>query len=116
MSMQVELRGPELADHLARSLNDLEFELLVRRRIELKFAPLMERYPDLAESYNRCKFVYQWDDRCTWEVALGSSYRDQTETCGEVLSVCVRNVESQWVNKQDNKLSLLLPAPEGFSE
>jgi hypothetical protein len=30
--------------------------------------------------------------------------------------VCVRNVESQWVNKQDNKLSLLLPAPEGFSE
>jgi hypothetical protein len=110
--MNVDLSGPELAEHLAKSLTDLEFELLVRERIRAHFKVRLGLNDALGESHNECKFYFRWNDKSIWCVSLGATYNDAVTLQGEVLSTTVRNCATQWDMQNGNKLSLLLSAPK----
>jgi len=117
MSMIADLKDDELATYLANHLSDYEFEMLVRKRIERMFIGVEQRHEELGSSHHMCRFTYAWDDESTWRVAVGSTYRDVVEHTGQVLSISLANVERQWYEQKENKLSLLLPAPKsGFEE
>lgn len=117
MSMIAGLKDDGLAQYLANNLSDYEFEMLVRRRIERLFAGVGERHEALSDSHNHCRFTYSWGDESEWSVALGSTYRDHTDAKGQVLGITLANCERAWYEQQDNKLSLLLPAPKhGFED
>lgn len=109
--MNVDLKGPELSKHLAVSLTDLEFELLIRERIKLQFENAHARTFGLGESHNTCQFTYNWNDKSQWRVELGSTYNDQVSLRGEVLTRTVINCGAQYEMQHGNKLSLLLPPP-----
>ena len=110
--MKTDLTGVELAKFLANRLNDLEFEMLVRTRIEQTFEMIHKEFPGLDESKNECSFTYYWHDKASWRVSVGSNYKDQTNNRGEVLSMSVSNAAYQYAREYGNRLSVLLPAPE----
>ena len=109
--MQVDLSGPDLAEHLADYLTDLEFELLVRKRIEREFKYAFRKQEAFAEHHSECTFTFSWGDASRWRVALGSTYTNTVSMRGEVMSKTVTNAHTQWDLQHGNKLSLLLPAP-----
>jgi hypothetical protein len=111
-SMKVELRDAELAEHLARSLSDFEFEMLLRRRIEIAYGLCVEHNPEFTESYAGCQFTFEWNDKCNWHVRVGTCYKDSVSGDGEVLSMTFSNAVENYDNQRENKLSLLLPAPK----
>jgi len=104
--------APQLAEQLARELDDATFELLVRYRIQEQFQSAHRAQPNLGESHNSCRFTFEWNDRSEWHVSVGSTYRDQVSLHGEVLAKCVENVVVQYNLQHGNKLSLLLPPPD----
>jgi hypothetical protein len=110
--MEVDLEGPDLAEYLAKHLSDIEFELLVRNRVKLHFGTAHVLQPNLGESHNRCSFIFNWDDKSQWSVVLGSTYANEVQLKGEVLSITVANALNQFDLQTGNKLSLLLKAPE----
>jgi hypothetical protein len=111
MAINVELSGVELSKYLATNLNDLEFEMLVRERIRMEFEAAHSEYPQFSESHNSCRFVFEWNDQCKWNVGVGSTYRDAISIAGEVLHGTVVNAVRQYEMQNGNKLSKLLPAP-----
>ena len=118
MSMIADLKDNELATYLANHLTDYEFEMLLRRRIELLFAGAENRHPELSSNNFNCRFEYSWGDESNWYVALGTSYKDRESTQGQVLGITLANCERAWHEQKENKLSLLLPAPHksGFED
>ena len=110
--MNVTLKGIELANHLARELTDLEFEMLVRERIKQLFITAHNLVPNLSESYNSCTFHMSWTDNASWSVRIGENYNKAADIEGQVLSNCMHDVRQVYNMKHRNKLSLLLPAPE----
>lgn len=118
MTMMIDLAQPahKLAAELAKSLDDATFELLVRYRIRAEFDWPHRANPNLSESYNSCRFVFEWNDKCTWHISVGSTYRDQVSINGEVLAKTVVNAMNQYELQHGNKLSLLLPSPEDADE
>jgi len=112
MTINATLKGAELANYLAITLSDLEFELLVRSRIKNEFARLHRHEPNLSESYNTCRFGMSWSDESEWHVRVGENYNKSAEVDGQVLSRCCSDVAKLYEMKNGNKLSLLLPAPE----
>jgi hypothetical protein len=64
MAYAVNLTGADLANHLAVELTDLEFELLVRKRIETAFATVHKSRPNLSDSHNKCYFFYRLQVKC----------------------------------------------------
>jgi hypothetical protein len=111
MAINVSLKGAELAEHLARTLTDLEFELLLRARITMLFHDMHVRDPNLSESYNNCSFHMSWGDEAKWNVGVGENYSKSADISGQVLSNCVSDVYQLYLMKQGNRLSKLLPAP-----
>jgi hypothetical protein len=109
--VNVNLKGVELANHLAANLTDLEFELLVRERIKLLFNNAHNAIPNLSESINVCRFEMSWGDNSKWSVTIGENYSKSACIDGQVLSRCVHDVQQLYAMKHANKLSLLLPAP-----
>ena len=109
--MNVELKGVELALHLAKSMTDLEFEMLIRERIKHLFAGIHHSEPNLSESYNFCQFTMSWTDNAQWHVRVGENYNKAAEIDGQVLSKCCADVVRLYDMKNGNKLSVLLPAP-----
>ena len=109
--MNVNLKGVELANHLAANLTDLEFELLVRERIKLAFNRAHNSQSNLSESYNVCRFEMSWGDNSDWHVQIGENYSKSANIDGQVLSRCMLDVMCLYEMKHANKLSLLLPAP-----
>ena len=109
--MNVDLHGPMLADYLNDYLNDLEFELLLRKRIERLFKDAFTKQPAFGEHHSECTFTFSWGDAASWRVALGSNYNNTASLRGEVLTKTVINAATQWELQHGNKLSLLLPAP-----
>lgn len=107
----VELSGPELATYLSVHLTDLEFELLVRKRIEHEFTIAMMCYKQFENNHSECSYTHSFNDKSEWRVQLGSTYRDSTSLRGEVLGITVRNTVTQYRVQNENKLSKLLPAP-----
>ena len=112
MTINVDLKGAELALYLANALSDLEFELLIRNRIKIEFNRLHHREPNLDEARNSCSFVMSWNDEAEWSVRIGENYNKSANNEGQVLSVCCHDVAHMYDMKNGNKLSLLLPAPE----
>lgn len=115
MTMSVELRDAELAEHLAKTLTDYEFEMLLRKRIEHAYLLATATACDeveFSESYATCEFHYKWDDKCVWHVRVGTNYRDAVNGDGEVLGITWRDAVCHFMNQRENKLSLLLPAPK----
>ena len=110
--MNVDLTGPALASHLADTLTDLEFELLIRNRISRLFTIQHMRSPELGEHHNTCSFHFKWDDKSIWCAALGANYNDTVSLRGEVLSMAIEDAAHQWRRQSVNKMSLLLPPPE----
>jgi len=111
MTMQVELKDVALAEHLARTLTDLEFEMLVRERIKHLFKGVHHATPNLSESYNSCRFTMSWTDNAEWHVRIGETYNKAAEVDGQVLSKCCADVVRLYEMKNANKLSVLLPPP-----
>lgn len=109
--MNVNLKGIELATHLAQHLSDLEFEMLVRERIKQLFITAHNLVPNLSESYNACSFTMSWSDNAHWNVRVGENYNKSADIEGQVLSNCMHDVRQVYSMKHRNKLSLLLPAP-----
>lgn len=111
MAITTELSGAELAEHLAKRLSDLEFELLVRARILNAFAKTHVHIENLGDSYNSCSFTMSWGDNALWRVGIGQNYNTSAEISGQVLDKCMQQVETLYRMKNANKLSFLLPPP-----
>jgi hypothetical protein len=111
MSINVDLSGAELATYLANALSDLEFELLVRKRITIEFDRLHASESNLDDSRNSCQFQMSWGDEPQWMVRIGENYNKSASNEGQVLSRCCADVMRMYDMKNGNKLSLLLPAP-----
>lgn len=109
--MFADLRDDKLAQHLAETLTDLEFELLVRKRIELTYALVSRGNDDWGTSHADCSFTYKWDDKATWRCEVGSNYSDAVTVSGEVLTKTWQIAATQWHQQNGNKLSLLLSPP-----
>jgi len=112
MTINVDLKGAELALYLANALSDLEFELLIRNRIKNEFKRLHSREPNLDEGRNSCQFIMSWADEPEWHVRIGENYNKSASNEGQVLSACCADVARMYDMKNGNKLSLLLPAPD----
>jgi len=112
MTINVDLKGAELAIYLANALSDLEFELLIRNRIKNEFKRMHASEPNLDESRNSCVFEMSWGDEARWLVRIGENYNKSADTEGQVLSRSCQDVMRMYDMKNDNKLSLLLPAPD----
>ena len=112
MTINVDLKGAELALYLANALSDLEFELLIRNRIKIAFRRMHDREPNLDEARNTCVFTMEWNDEAGWSVRIGENYNKSASNEGQVLSQCCADVVRMYEMKNGNKLSLLLPAPE----
>ena len=111
-SMNVNLSGAELADYLAATLTDLEFELLVRKRVTKLFESAHANNPGFGESHNSCRYIHNWHDKSEWAVGVGTTYTDKVDLRGEVLRKTLVNACMQYDMQHGNKLSLLLPAPK----
>jgi hypothetical protein len=105
------LTGAKLADHLAKVLTNLEFELLVRKRISSALAYVHATRPNLSESHDKVFFFYNNSDSSYWDCGLGETYSKNATTKGEVLSHTLRDVGAIMDAKECNKLSLLLAPP-----
>ena len=105
------LSGAAFATHLASTLTDQEFELLIRTRISQGFAQAHSASPNLSESYNSCTFTASWGDEGRWDVRIGETYSKSADITGQVLSTCISDVTQLFRMKQGNRLSLLLPSP-----
>ena len=116
MTINVDLKGAELAIYLANALSDLEFELLIRNRIKIEFKRLHHREPNLDDARNSCSFVMSWSDEAEWSVRIGENYSKSASNEGQVLSACCADVVRMYEMKNGNKLSLLLPAPDPAGE
>ena len=64
------------------------------------------------------ELTYNWEDKATWSVGVGTSYRDSLRLNGEVLHTTLTDCVEMWKRQHGNKLSLLLPAPvkSGFED
>ena len=111
MTINVDLKGAELAIYLAAALTDLEFELLIRNRIKNEFKRMHASEPNLDEGRNSCQFFMSWGDEAHWNVRIGENYNKSADTEGQVLSRSCQDVMRMYDMKNGNKLSLLLPAP-----
>ena len=122
MTINVDLKDGDLAEYLARNLSDLEFELLVRKRIELSYGDAIAsetiKGVEFCTSHARVELTYNWEDKATWSVGVGTSYRDSLRLNGEVLHTTFTDCVEMWKRQHGNKLSLLLPAPvkSGFED
>lgn len=110
-TIEVDISGVAYANHLATTLSDLEFEMLLRERIKAKFAAIFVRNENLGESYNSCSFTYSWDDKSTWSVSLGKNYATRVSASGQVLNATVEDAMAAHDRQHANKLSLLLGGP-----
>jgi hypothetical protein len=104
--------GADLAEHLAKTLDDLTFELLIRKRISMMFDQANTAIDDLSDSHDYCTFKYSNNDKCEWTVGLGRTYSDAISSKGEVLQITKSNAVSQYIQQNGNRLSLLLPPPD----
>lgn len=109
--MFTDLTGSELAEHLAKTLTDLEFELLLRKRIEITFSNILYAHPNLYDSHHSCQFKYSWNDKCEWYLGVGETYSKTASARGEVLSATARDISTIYGLQESNKLSKLLPPP-----
>ena len=113
MSVFANLRDDALADYLATKLTDYEFEMLIRKRIQLSYEQATGRLSPNEFDTSRaiCEFAYKWEDKCNWHVRVGAEYNDAVYGDGEVLQITFDNAVDHWKKQHRNKLSLLLPAP-----
>ena len=109
--MLTDLHNAELAEHLAITLSDIEFELLVRARIRRHFITLEQEHPNLSDSYHACTYTHSWNDESRWSLSMGGNYNTSVNTVGQVLSRTAEDISTMYRLKNVNKLSLLLPAP-----
>lgn len=107
----VDLRDKELADHLAATLSDYEFEMLVRARVGREFSLAHSIMPDLYEGTSSCTYRHSFSDKCMWHVRIGESYSKSVEAEGEVLRLTVHDAMESMRMKYENVLSKLIAAP-----
>ena len=107
LAMPVE-RGPDFATWLATHLSDVEFELLVRKRVKRLFDDELRKHPNLDTAYSSCRYVHNFTDKSQWHVAVGENYRMRAEQEGEVLSITVAQSVKIMQMREDNKISGLL--------
>jgi hypothetical protein len=106
------MRDAQLATHLANTLTDAEFELLVRYRCQRIARELVIKNPNFDDSHTR--FTFRWapeaDDN-GWQAYVGINYGKCEESRGEVLSISVDNAVNALNARFANKISGLLSAP-----
>lgn len=107
----VELSGADLANKLAVELTDLEFELLVRKRIKLQFEDMRAADDNLSESHEHVSFSWYGANEPEWKLGIGVRYGNTVSAEGQVLSKTAEDVFAAHQRKNGNKLSFLLPAP-----
>jgi hypothetical protein len=106
-----DLKNEKLAEHLADTLSDLEFEMLVRARVRIQFERALVALPNLYEGQSSCRYHHSFADKSTWMVTVGETYSRSATVEGEVLSLTVTDAISVMRLKYENKLSNLLPSP-----
>lgn len=114
MSVKVygnEYSGPKLASVLADKLTDLEFELLLRKRILNHTHSLHVSRSNLEERHTSVDFSWISNDSNKWTVSVGETYSKCVSAVGEVLSNTFDDATNMMDMKDSNKLCLLLPAP-----
>ena len=107
------MRDAKLAKHLALTLSDAEFELMLRYRCERMSNELLVRSPEYDASHNY--FVYRWGPERNdngWRASVGINYNKTEVAEGEVLSKCIDNENAALNARFANKISALLSAPE----
>ena len=105
----------EAIEYLTRNLSDYEFEMLLRNRInrqrESAINTLHYYGIEISDYYKTVQFIHN-NEGGKWVVTLGRNYDDSITEKGEVLSMTMADAVEANKRKHDNKLSLLLPAPE----
>ena len=109
--MEVNLANEELAEYLAYNLNDLEFELLVRKRIAIEFKRAFDKMPNLYEGASTCHYSHSFTDKGEWTVRIGENYSKSSTAEGEVLFRTMADAMLRMEQRLGNKLSNLLSAP-----
>lgn len=109
--VEINLSGPEYAEHLAANLTDLEFELMLRARIKRILDATHAARENLGEHHTSVRFEYSVADKSTWRVSLGETYSLSASSEGEVFTCSVSDAIQIMDAKKNNKLSLLLSAP-----
>ena len=112
MTVNVPLdRGPEFVDWLAQHLTDLEFELLLRKRITVQYERAKEHRPEIYDGVTYIYYRHSINDQSKWEVTIGKNYDTRAQSEGEVLSITMSQVIQMLDLRDSNKMSLLLPPP-----
>jgi hypothetical protein len=97
----------EIAEILSKTLTDLEFELLVRKRINRLFAREIDHNSNLSESHHRCRFEHSFEDKGTWNVRIGENYSKNVSTEGEVLTHTILDARTMMDRRNLNSMSSL---------
>jgi len=107
-----EMRGEELAHYLTDNLTDLEFELLMRYRMQKLADKLLVEHPNFSASHT--SFTFDWKPEGNsngWRADVGINYNKYDSAKGEVLSLCITNAINQLEARFANKISGLLGSP-----
>lgn len=101
---------PNEIEHLAQNLPEVDFELLIRAYVRHK----MKRFErvDLNHIYTSAEFRWSASSEASnWTVRTGSTYSNVVDSKGEVLTLCVSELERRCDYQTTNKLSLISPPP-----
>jgi hypothetical protein len=110
------IRGAELAEWLAQNMNNLEFELLIRKRIEREVERIHAHNPNLYIRHTHIYMHKRGDEALEWHVDIGENYDKSASQKGEVLSTTAEQCCAIMRMRDENKISGLLEAPATVTE
>jgi len=108
--------NPETDDQTFINMSDLEFEMLIRKRVKHLMDKILACNPQFEARHSSCEFRWSMEDISLWYVSLGETYSKTFSSKGEVLSQTIYDAENQFYRQKANKVSLLLAPPESSND